>query len=223
MKAFLHAAFTRAPLPMLALAAAWGVFKFNALFVPFWVAVISAAAFELTYIALSMIVTQDRRRATIIAMSAVTVSVIYNSLAGLFAIRPGILLDRPLWADILLAVLHGAPLAVVAYNVSVLLLHSDADSMEAVARRDEALADMTQRLAASDAAVTQAQHTAQLADARAAQAEAEADRLRHEAAQRGEEAVQVGERRFTGRELAAMLDMPEATLRRRLARVSAAD
>jgi hypothetical protein len=79
-------------------------------------------------------------------------------------------------------------------------------------------------LALRDAAVTQAQHAAQLAAHRAAQAESEANELRQELAQRGEEVVQVGERRFTGRELAAVLDMSEATLRRRLAqRVSAAD
>lgn len=114
------------PLPMLALAASYGVYTFNALFVPAWVALVSAAAFELTYVALAVVRTTERRRATVIAVSAVVVSVLYNTLAGLFHIRPALLDARVLWADVALAVLHGLPLAVVAYNVSVLLLHAPA-------------------------------------------------------------------------------------------------
>lgn len=40
-------------------------------------------------------------------------------------IRPALLAARPLWADVSLAVLHGLPLAVVAYNVAALLLHGE--------------------------------------------------------------------------------------------------
>jgi len=39
----------RLPLPMLALAASYGVYEFARLFVPMWVALVQAAAFELTY------------------------------------------------------------------------------------------------------------------------------------------------------------------------------
>lgn len=114
----------RAPLPMLALAAAYGVYSFQLLFTPAWVALVSAAAFELTYIALAFVGTPDPRRATAISVAAVVVSVAYNTLAALFARRPALLADTPLWGDVALAVLHGLPLAVVAYNVAALLLHT---------------------------------------------------------------------------------------------------
>ena len=45
----------RLPLPTLALAASWGVYQFNLLFLPAFFAVVSAASFELVYIALSAI------------------------------------------------------------------------------------------------------------------------------------------------------------------------
>ena len=130
----------RLPLPMLALAAAYGVFEFQLRFVPWWVAFISAAAFEVTYIALAFVATPDPRRATAISIAAVVVSVAYNTLAALFTRRPALLDAPPLWGDVALALLHGLPLAVVAYNVSALLLHA-ARSVE----RDEAPAlHMTQ-------------------------------------------------------------------------------
>lgn len=114
----------RLPLPMLALSAAYGVWQFQALFVPLWVALVSAAAFELTYISLALAPVQDTRRATAVSVAAVVVSVLYNVLAALFVRRPALLLDTPLWGDVLLALLHGAPLAIVAYNVAALLLHT---------------------------------------------------------------------------------------------------
>ncbi|MCG8351146.1 MAG: hypothetical protein MI924_25530 [Chloroflexales bacterium] len=123
----LQAFIARLPLPMLALAASYGVYTFNLLFVPVWVALVSAAAYELTYVALAFVRVADaqRRRAAIIALAAVVVSVLYNSLSGLFHRRPDLLISPPLWADVTLAVLHGLPLAIVAYNVAVLLLHDE--------------------------------------------------------------------------------------------------
>jgi hypothetical protein len=117
----------RLPLPMLALAASYGVYSFALLFVPPWVAVIQAAAFELTYVGLA--VTQglgdgQRRRATGISIGAVVASIIYNTLAGWFQAQPQLLIDADAKAWLCLAVLHGAPLAWVAYLVSDLLLHS---------------------------------------------------------------------------------------------------
>jgi hypothetical protein len=52
------------------------------------------------------------------------VSVLYNTLAGLFHRQPDILLESSLVMNAVLAVLHGAPLAWVAYNVADLLLHT---------------------------------------------------------------------------------------------------
>jgi hypothetical protein len=50
-------------------------------------------------------------------------SVIYNTLAGLFHRRPDLLSNLPLGLDVTLAILHGLPLAIVAYSVAQLLLH----------------------------------------------------------------------------------------------------
>jgi hypothetical protein len=114
----------RLPLPMLALAASYGVYQFALLFVPWWVALVQAAAFETTYLGLAMIeseTVEQRRRATAISVGAVVVSVLYNSLAG-FLHRNG-LGEVPMWGEIVLATLHGAPLAIVAYLVADLLLH----------------------------------------------------------------------------------------------------
>lgn len=120
------------PLPMLALAASYGVYTFNLLFVPTWVAITSAAAFELTYIGLAVTTlhASNTTRATMISASAVAVSIIYNSLAALFHRAP-YLLELGLWVDIPLAILHGLPLALVAYFVADLLLHSKSSATPA--------------------------------------------------------------------------------------------
>lgn len=125
----------RLALVMLALTAAYGVYEFQATFTPPWVAFVSAAAFELVYISLSVLETPDRRRATMIATTAVAVSVIYNSLAALFTRQPDLLIGTPLWANVALVVLHGAPLAIVAYNLSVLLVHAKTPAEQAETNR----------------------------------------------------------------------------------------
>ena len=125
------------PLPMLALAASWGVYSFNLLFVPQWVAIISAAAYELTYVGLAVIVNLDtpqRRRAGHISVGAVVVSILYNSLAGLFHRRPELLAALPWWGDGILSIFHGLPLALVAYFVADLLLHREAQAADQVGR-----------------------------------------------------------------------------------------
>lgn len=121
----------RAPLPMLALAASYGVYSFARLFVPDVVAVIQAAAFELTYIGLA--VTQglsdgQRKRATAISVGAVVASIVYNTLAGWFHKQPDLLSTASPIAWLMFAILHGAPLAWVAYLVADLLLHSGAQT-----------------------------------------------------------------------------------------------
>lgn len=110
----------------LALSAAYGVYRFQAHFTPEWVALVSAASFELTYIGLAVLQTTPatRKRATAISIGAVVVSVVYNSLSALFDIRPALLDNPALWVHAALAVLHGMPLAFVAFLVSDLLLHT---------------------------------------------------------------------------------------------------
>lgn len=116
----------RLPLPMLALAASYGVYRFAAMFVPVWVAIVQAAAFELVYIGLAVVRLDDRqqKRAQAISIGAVIVSMAYNTLDGLFHRRPELLAAPDLWLDVSLALLHGVPLALLAYLVADLLLHS---------------------------------------------------------------------------------------------------
>lgn len=117
----------RLPLPLLALAASYGVYSYAQIYVPGWIALVQAGAFELTYIGLSVIKNLElsqQRRARKIGLGAVIVSIIYNSLAGLFERRPDLLHEVPLPVEVVLAALHGAPLAWVAYLVADLLLHS---------------------------------------------------------------------------------------------------
>jgi hypothetical protein len=114
------------PLPMLALAASYGVYSFALLFVPAWVAFVQAASFELTYIGLAVLQGLDdrqRQRAGLISIGAVVTSIIYNTLAGWFHRQPELLAAATPIADLMLAILHGAPLAWVAFLVSDLLLH----------------------------------------------------------------------------------------------------
>lgn len=117
----------RLPLPTLALAASYGVYSFSALFVPIWVAIIQATAYELTYIGLAIVDVPEkarRRRAIRISLSAVAVSVVYNSAAGYYARNPQDLIGLPWQGELALAVAHGAPLAIVAYLVADLLFHT---------------------------------------------------------------------------------------------------
>lgn len=118
---------SHAPLPMLALAASYGVYQYALLFVPQWVAVVQAAAFEATYIGLAVVrVPEADRRvlATRISFAAVAVSVVYNSAAGYFHRNPAALIGLSFVEELGLAIAHGAPLAIVAYLVADLLLHA---------------------------------------------------------------------------------------------------
>lgn len=123
-----RAVLPRLPLPTLALAASYGVYSFAALFVPTWVAIVQAAAFELTYIGLAAVSgmgPSQRKRAAMVSIAAVVVSVVYNTLAGLFHRNPDWLMRLEPWHEWGLALLHGAPLAWVAYVVAQLLLHTE--------------------------------------------------------------------------------------------------
>jgi hypothetical protein len=127
----------RLPLPMLALGASYGVYQFNydLQYVPQWVAIIIASSFELTYLGLSVIKdlpAELRLRARRIAQGAVGVSIIYNVLGGLFTRNPQLLTESYNWGqhtgkiilEFVLAATHGVPLALVAFLVADLVLHT---------------------------------------------------------------------------------------------------
>jgi hypothetical protein len=190
------------PLPMLALAASYGVYEFSRLFVPAWVALVQAAAFELTYVGLAVVQVQSdqRVRARWISLGAVVVSICYNTLAGLFHREPALLEAAPLWANVALALLHGAPLAWVAFLVADLLLHRVPD---AVAQPQPEVARLRQALAQ--------------AEQRAFQAEAQASDAMKQLTQVPDDVLlEVSERRISLRRLAGALGLSPSTVSRRL-------
>ncbi len=119
------------PLPMLGLAASFGVYFFSTRFVPEWVAIGEAMAFELTYIGLTAsraISGAKYKRARWVSMAAVAVSVIYNTLAAALHLHPEVLdilkpTENGFWPGVgfwVVAMLHGAPLAILGFFISEL-------------------------------------------------------------------------------------------------------
>lgn len=119
------------PLPMLGLAASFGVYFFSMRFVPEWVAIGEAMAFELTYIGLTAsraISGAKYKRARWVSMAAVAVSVIYNTLAAALHLHPEVLdilkpTENGFWPGVgfwVVAMLHGAPLAILGFFISEL-------------------------------------------------------------------------------------------------------
>lgn len=116
----------RLPLPMLGLAASYGVYRFALLFVPGWVAIVTASSFEFVYIGLAVydkFGERERKSALYVSLAAVVTSILYNVLDGFFHRRPDLLAGLPWFADLMLSVVHGAPLAVLAFLVSRLVMH----------------------------------------------------------------------------------------------------
>lgn len=123
----------------LAFPASYGVYTFQLLFFPLWVAIISAASFELVYIGLATQtrLNEERRAHAIwISLSAVAVSIVYNTLSALFKLQPDITLSNTVAWSVILAILHGAPLAVTAFFVAHLILHKDVGHVEGTGWND---------------------------------------------------------------------------------------
>lgn len=131
-------------LVLLATSAAYGVYMFSLLFVPHTFALITAGAFEATYIGLGVakLKGEQRAHAQWISGAAVAVSIIYNTLAAIAHFMPWLpgaivasataitagVAAAPVVAIIalvLLALLHGAPLALTAFFLSNLILHKN--------------------------------------------------------------------------------------------------
>lgn len=222
----------RAPLPTLALAASWGVGSFAALFVPPLIAVIQAAAFELTYIGLAIVDVPERdrrRRATKISLSAVAVSVVYNSAAGYFHRNPAALTGLSFAEELALAVAHGAPLAIVAYLVADLLFHTrtrahlPSQRRALVRRLAQALRTAREEIAPLRVMLAQAQADAAQAvrdreAARAGGAQASADLAQQQAvnAQQGAEIARLEGELAQARQAQARADGEAARLAREL-------
>lgn len=116
----------RLPLPLLGLAASYGVYRYALVFVPFWVAVVTASSFEFVYIGLAVydkFSPKERQDAFYVSVGAVVTSIAYNVLDGFFHRRPHLLVGMQWWGDLLLSIVHGAPLAILAFLVSRLVMH----------------------------------------------------------------------------------------------------
>lgn len=116
----------RLPLPLLGLAASYGVYRFALVFVPMWVAIVTASSFEFVYIGLAVydkFGAKERREALYVSLAAVVTSILYNVLDGFFHRRPELLSGLPWWGDLALSLVHGAPLAILAFLVSRLVMH----------------------------------------------------------------------------------------------------
>ena len=125
----------RLPLPMLAIPASYGVYEFTALFVPWWVAVIQAAAFETVYVGLAAyddLSKADKWRALAISGFAVLASIAYNTLAGMFRLDESLLQvwKQDIVGVAVLSALHGVPLALLAFLVSNFTLHGSTKRTE---------------------------------------------------------------------------------------------
>jgi len=120
------------PTPMLGFASSYGVYAFNLLYVPPWVAVVMAAAFEVTYVGIAALDGLDaaqRRRGQRIAFSAAMISFLQNGIAAVFHSVPELRAHIGGWsmgARIALysvgALLHAAQVW-VAYNAANFTLH----------------------------------------------------------------------------------------------------
>jgi hypothetical protein len=115
------------PLPMLGLAASYGVYVFAVQFAPDFVAIGEAGAFELIYISLAVFKKLNkgqRKKAMRVSVGAVGVSVIYNVIASMIHFDPvwiSTLGSGWIW---LLCFIHGVPMAVLAFFVADLRFHT---------------------------------------------------------------------------------------------------
>lgn len=119
----------------LSLVSAYEVYRFLLWFLPEWLAIIGAGAFELVYIALVVIPygdDQQKERGTTLSRVAVAVSVVYTFIAGYSHLDPEWMEwvmtgtdDVAVWFKLGIALLHALPLATMAYSVSGLVLHSN--------------------------------------------------------------------------------------------------
>jgi hypothetical protein len=127
---------TLLPIALLALSASYGIYSFSLLFVPWYIAAVTALAFELTYCTLVFI---DSSKARPVSIMAVIVSVLWNVGHSLFVLYPESLdiVHNSLWLSFFLSVIHGVPLATLAYLVADVSLHNKADNTQVCTKSKE--------------------------------------------------------------------------------------
>lgn len=127
------------PTPMLGFASSYGVYAFNSYFVPGWVAIAMAAAYELTYVGLASYTALNTKQKTIgllISRDAAWISFAQNGLVGLAHIQPSVM-GYSNWGalalivNVPLAALHAAQVW-IAYRTANFTLHGVESSEKVV-------------------------------------------------------------------------------------------
>lgn len=118
----------RAATLVLAFGSSVGIYHFSLLFYSVEVSRIIAGSFDGAYLGLAVIEARFdnpnlRKEAINVARTACATAMIMVTLAGLFHLRPELLIDKPLWGDVVLSLVHGVPLSYLAYKMSRLILH----------------------------------------------------------------------------------------------------
>ena len=117
----------------LATVAAYFVYGFTAAVAPWPVAVASAGSLVGTYLGLAFadIPARQRDRASRVALGAMLIEACYGTLYVLNLQAPAWFVAPPWFVAVPLAVLHGASFSVLAYFVSIFLVHEAAEDAAA--------------------------------------------------------------------------------------------
>lgn len=115
---------------LLASVAVFFVYSFTAQVAPWYVAVVSAGSLVSVYLGLAYtpIPRSQRRFAISISALAMLIEMLYGILYVL-SVQAPYLFEPPLpmWADIALVVLHGAPFTLLLFGVSLFIVHNQHD------------------------------------------------------------------------------------------------
>lgn len=116
-------------LVLLASVAAFLVYGFTAATAPVAVAALAAGSLVSTYIGLAFadVPAGQQRNARRVAVAAMVIEALYGTLYVLGLQYPAFFAAPPVWAAIPLAMLHGASFSVLAYFVSLFVLHAQGD------------------------------------------------------------------------------------------------
>lgn len=111
-------------LVLLASVAAYYVYGFTSLVAPLPIAVGAAGSLVGTYIGLAFVSIPDgqRRNAQRVAWSAMLIEAVYGTLYVLSVQAPALFVAPPVWALLLLSVLHGGAFSVIAFFVSLFVV-----------------------------------------------------------------------------------------------------
>ena len=116
------------PTPMLGFASSYGVYAYNLLFVPPWVAAVMAAAYETCYIGIAALDNLDdaqRKRGKRIMLAAASISFTQNAIAGLLHSVPELRAYISAWPMYARALLFGVGALLHAAQVWIALFAAD--------------------------------------------------------------------------------------------------